>query len=224
MKWILPIALLLGCINAGASGSARALELLNCDDHMDDDYIALACNMYWEANTQGVEGMLAVAAVTLERQQHPSYPNTVAGVVWEQRKIGGKFRPQFSWTRDGKRDAPTVFGRKVWERALNMARMFSVPRELRDEMCPQVIATERMWDILEAQGVPVKRREVVCEVYDNVMRSKAGILKEMTAVSGALFYHATYVEPYWSDRLVKAGWNTLQVGDHIFYSKEEFID
>lgn len=219
MKWILPAVLILACMRV----QAATIELLDCDDHKRDDHISLACNMYWEANTQGVEGMLAVAAVTLERQQNPDYPTTVAEVVWEQRYILGKYRPQFSWTRDGKRDAPTIFGRKTWEMALRLARMFSVPSKLKDDICPEVVATERMWDILEAQGVPVKRREVYCKAYDTLMKSKAMIAQEMSPVGdGALFYHATYVNPYWSGRLMKAGWTTVQVGDHIFYHKDEF--
>ena len=218
MKWALPIVLLLACMNV----EARSIELINCDDHMSDDHISLACNMYWEANTQGVEGMLAVAAVTLERQQNSKYPNTIAEVVWEQRRVHGKIRAQFSWTRDGKRDAPTIFGRKTWELSLSLARMFSIPPKLKDEVCPEIAATERMWDILEARGVPVKRREVFCEAYDTTMKSKLALLQEMAPVPGALFYHATYVNPSWSRRLVAAGWETIQIRDHIFYQKEDF--
>ena len=218
MKWASSIVLLLACMDA----RAESIELLNCDDHKHDDHISLACNMYWEANTQGVEGMLAVAAVTLERQQNPKYPNTGAAVVWEQRFIHGKHRPQFSWTKDGKRDAPSIFGRKMWNKALRLARMFAVPPKLKADMCPEIPATERMWDILEARGVPVKRHEVFCRSYDSTMKSKLAVLREMTPVAGALYYHATYVNPYWSKRLVAAGWETIQVRDHIFYQKEPF--
>lgn len=221
MKWTLPIVLLLVCMDVDAK-NARSVELINCDEHKHDDHISLACNMYWEANTQGIEGMLAVAAVTLERQQNSGYPNTVAEVVWEYRRVHGKLRAQFSWTKDGKRDAPTIFGRKMWNTALRIARMFSVPPELKADMCPEIVATERMWDILEARGVPVKRREVFCRTYDSTMKSKLAVLQEMTPVAGSLYYHATYVNPYWSKRLVAAGWETIQVRDHIFYQKEDF--
>ena len=219
MKWALQIVLLLACMNA----EARSIELINCDDHMSDDHISLACNMYWEANTQGIEGMLSVAAVTLERQQNSNYPNTIAEVVWERKRIRGILLAQFSWTSDGKRDAPTIFGRKIWELSMRLARMFSMPSKLKDEVCPEIAATERMWDILEARGVPVTRREVFCEAYDTTMKSKLALLHEMAPVPGALFYHATYVNPSWSRRLVAAGWETIQVGDHIFYHKGEFI-
>jgi spore germination cell wall hydrolase CwlJ-like protein len=165
--------------------------------------------------------MLAVAAVTLERQQSPDYPNTIAKVVWEKRRVKGKYYPQFSWTRDGKRDAPTIYGKKTWEKALRLARMFSVPAVIKDEICPEIATTERMWDMLETRGLVVKRHEVACEAYNTIMKSKIALLEELSPVNDAIYYHATYVNPYWSGRLIKAGWQTVQVGDHIFYHKEE---
>ena len=68
----------------------------------------LADNIYFEAKSEPIEGKLAVAEVTLNRVEHPQYPNTVCGVVWQQNKDRrtGKKVAQFSWTLDGKPDVP----------------------------------------------------------------------------------------------------------------------
>lgn len=68
----------------------------------------LADNIYFEAKNEPVEGQLAVAEVTLNRVEHPQYPKTVCGVVWQQNKDRrtGRKVAQFSWTLDGKPDVP----------------------------------------------------------------------------------------------------------------------
>lgn len=68
----------------------------------------LADNIYFEAKDEPYEGKLAVAQVTLNRVEHPEYPKTVCGVVWQQskdRRTGRKVA-QFSWTLDGRPDVP----------------------------------------------------------------------------------------------------------------------
>lgn len=53
----------------------------------------LAENIYFEARNEPVEGMLAVAFVTMNRVESPNYPNTICGVV--KQKI--RRTCQFSW-------------------------------------------------------------------------------------------------------------------------------
>lgn len=60
----------------------------------------LAKNIYFEANTESVEGKLAVATVTMNRVQSHIFPKTVCGVVMDQSSRGC----QFSWVCDGKSD------------------------------------------------------------------------------------------------------------------------
>ena len=72
----------------------------------------LALNIYHEARGETFEGMLAVAAVTLNRVRHKRFPDGVCEVVWQPR--------QFSWTHDGKTDRP--HNQKAWERALRIAK------------------------------------------------------------------------------------------------------
>ena len=72
----------------------------------------LALNVYHEARGESLEGMLAVAAVTLNRVRDKRFPNRVCAVVWQPR--------QFSWTHDGRSDLP--HDRKSWQRALRIAK------------------------------------------------------------------------------------------------------
>lgn len=68
----------------------------------------LAKNIYFEAGHEPEEGKIAVAQVTKNRVQHPNYPKTYCGVVWQVTKSNktGKKVAQFSWTLDGKSDVP----------------------------------------------------------------------------------------------------------------------
>ncbi len=82
----------------------------------------LALAMYWEAKSEGPDGMLAVASVVLNRVAHPEFPDTVCGVV----KQGGESPPcQFSWWCDGKSDLPVEA--RPWATATRIAE-----RVLRD--------------------------------------------------------------------------------------------
>jgi spore germination cell wall hydrolase CwlJ-like protein len=81
----------------------------------------LADNIYFEAKGEPYEGQLAVAQVTLNRLEHPQYPKTVCGVVWQQgkdRRTGRKVA-QFSWTLDGKPDVPK--SKTAYEQAYEVA-------------------------------------------------------------------------------------------------------
>jgi len=59
----------------------------------------LTMAIYYEAASESTDGQRAVAQVVMNRVRHPSYPNTVCGVVFQgsQRRTGC----QFSFTCDG---------------------------------------------------------------------------------------------------------------------------
>ncbi|MEO6151915.1 MAG: cell wall hydrolase [Croceibacterium sp.] len=74
--------------------------------------------IYYEAATEPDAGQRAVAQVVLNRVAHPSYPNTVCGVVFQgsERQTGC----QFSFTCDGAlARAPALMW---WDRAATVAR------------------------------------------------------------------------------------------------------
>ncbi len=78
----------------------------------------LTAAIYYEAASEPDGGQRAVAQVVLNRVAHPSYPNTVCGVVYQgsERRTGC----QFSFTCDG--SLARVPSRFFWERAANVAR------------------------------------------------------------------------------------------------------
>jgi len=65
-------------------------------------------NLYFEARDQELQGRIAVGLVTLNRTNSKNFPNSICEVVWQKRwsKRYGKWVAQFSWTLDGKSDAP----------------------------------------------------------------------------------------------------------------------
>jgi N-acetylmuramoyl-L-alanine amidase len=103
------VPLLLVCLEPWST--ARAASSL------DDSSRCLALALYWEARTEGPDGMLAVASVVLNRVAHPEFPNSVCAVVTE----GGEEPPcQFSWWCDGNSDRPTE--PQAWSLAKRLAR------------------------------------------------------------------------------------------------------
>ena len=76
----------------------------------------MALSLYWEARSEGEEGMLAVGSVVLNRVANREFPASVCGVIFE----GGETPPcQFSWWCDGKSDVPRE--EELWSLARRVA-------------------------------------------------------------------------------------------------------
>ncbi|MFN6935470.1 MAG: cell wall hydrolase [Tsuneonella sp.] len=100
-----------------AGPSARALIATGSGI---DKARALQCMtlaLYYEAANEPTEGQRAVAQVILNRVAHPSYPNSVCGVVFQgsERKTGC----QFSFTCDGSLNRKPA--KATWDRARAVA-------------------------------------------------------------------------------------------------------
>lgn len=75
----------------------------------------MAKNLYFEAAKEPFEGKLAVAQVTMNRANHPSFPKTVCEVVYQ--KVNNTY--QFSWVGEsGKK----VTNKYAWEECMIIAR------------------------------------------------------------------------------------------------------
>lgn len=81
----------------------------DCD--FDKQVEVLALNMYHEARGEGSDAMQMVGEVTLNRVEHPRYPDDICSVVYQ--------RKQFSWTHTRKDHDPHE--KEVWETALELA-------------------------------------------------------------------------------------------------------
>ena len=82
------------------------------DCNFDRQVEVLALNMYHEARGESIDGMIMVAEVTLNRVNHPRYPNDICSVVYQRR--------QFSWTHTILNHTPRETD--SWELALELAR------------------------------------------------------------------------------------------------------
>ncbi len=78
----------------------------------------LAAAVYFEARGEPVTGQRAVAQVVLNRVKAPSYPSTVCGVVYQNKKW--RNRCQFSFACDGIRDKVT--DKKSYAQAQKVAK------------------------------------------------------------------------------------------------------
>jgi|SRR5690554_3066867 len=103
-------------LTAAAAGTGSTEARAEDGAAVDEHHRCLALTMYFEARSEGPEGMRAVGSVVLNRVESDSFPSTICGVVHE----GGETPPcQFSWWCDGKSDVPR--DREQWEIALAVA-------------------------------------------------------------------------------------------------------
>jgi spore germination cell wall hydrolase CwlJ-like protein len=97
---------------------ARAMRIDNSGIDRTRALQCLAAAVYYEARSESDQGQRAVAQVVLNRVAHPSYPDTVCGVVYQgsERTTGC----QFSFTCDGSlANRPNLM---FWQRAQSVAR------------------------------------------------------------------------------------------------------
>ena len=88
---------------------------------LDDAITCLARTIYWEAKSEGVAGMEAIANVVMNRLGHEGFPDTICGVVRQGHERGAC---QFSWWCDGRSDNAKenesyVTAKEVARKALN---------------------------------------------------------------------------------------------------------
>jgi spore germination cell wall hydrolase CwlJ-like protein len=81
--------------------------------YKDIDIFCLAKNIYHEAGIEPEEGKYAVAQVTLNRVNHPKYPNTVCDVVMDPYQFSWANKRSLRWTRP---KGPN------WEESLRIAK------------------------------------------------------------------------------------------------------
>lgn len=105
-------------VDEHAGPIARAMRIDNSGVDRTRALECLTAAVYYEARSESDQGQRAVAQVVLNRVAHPSYPNTVCGVVYQgsERSTGC----QFSFTCDG--SLARAPNRMFWYRAQNVAR------------------------------------------------------------------------------------------------------
>lgn len=78
----------------------------------------LATAIYFEARGEPMKGELAVAQVVINRLKNPAYPNTICGVVYQNKDMRNAC--QFSFACDGIKDRIT--DQTSWKRAQTLAK------------------------------------------------------------------------------------------------------
>jgi spore germination cell wall hydrolase CwlJ-like protein len=91
------------------------------EEPLDDAITCLSRTIYWEAKTEGAEGMEAIANVVMNRLGHKGFPNTICKVVKQGHERGSC---QFSWWCDGHSDdaeeeEPYALAKEISRKALN---------------------------------------------------------------------------------------------------------
>jgi spore germination cell wall hydrolase CwlJ-like protein len=106
-------------INVLKSNSYAKTESI---ESIEKNLTCLALNVYREAGHEPFEGKVAVAQVTLNRTQHPSFPNTVCDVVYQKNSFMGKIVCQFSWYCDSTHRLRPV-NKQAYEESYRVAKM-----------------------------------------------------------------------------------------------------
>ena len=106
-------------INVLKSNSYAKTESI---ESIEKNLTCLALNVYREAGHEPFEGKVAVAQVTLNRTQHPSFPNTVCDVVYQKNSFMGKIVCQFSWYCDSAHRLRPV-NKQAYEESYRVAKM-----------------------------------------------------------------------------------------------------
>ena len=103
--------------NLNKGDHAWAADPLPLNSFSDRQQACLARGIYFEARGESVKGQAAVAQVILNRVRNPSYPNTICGVVYQNKNW--RNRCQFSFACDRIRDR--IKSPKLYETAKQIA-------------------------------------------------------------------------------------------------------
>ena len=77
----------------------------------------LANAIYFESRSEPIKGQIAVAQVVMNRVKNPTYPNTICGVVYQNKHKRNAC--QFSFACDGIRDR--ILSKKAWDTAWKLS-------------------------------------------------------------------------------------------------------
>ena len=109
--WILALALAALVPNEVKAGGLLAAKNNPQEKH------CLATAIYFESRGEPVEGQKAVAQVIINRVKAKAFPNSVCGVVYQNREK--RNRCQFSFACDGIKDNPSE--KQAWNKAQTIA-------------------------------------------------------------------------------------------------------
>ena len=151
-----------------------------------DEMHCLAKNIYFEARGESNRGKVAVANVTMNRVDSPHYPNSICGVVYQAKHSTW-------WLEHHNRLVPVRYQCQFsW---------------YCDGKADTLYLTNANGEVIKAN---------MQSWLDSLRIAEDSIRGEVKKVipTNALWYHADFVNPYWSSSYVPV----MKVGRHIFYS------
>lgn len=77
----------------------------------------LATAIYHEAKSEPTEGKIAMGYVIINRTKHPSFPNTICGVVQQRNPV-----PQFPWYKGQELPSKSIEKKPLYKEALLIAQ------------------------------------------------------------------------------------------------------
>jgi len=117
--------------------------LPNLSHASNKDLQCLAQNIYYEAGAEPLEGKLAVAQVTLNRVENPSFPKTICDVVHQKSTRiktewdDAKTICQFSWVCNPRK---TIYKESDnWQESLEVAKLFLTENKYYDKFGSNVL-------------------------------------------------------------------------------------
>ena len=150
-----------------------------------DEMHCLAKNIYFEARGETLEGKIAVANVTMNRVNSPNYPNTLCGVVYQAKHS------------------------KWWQE--HNGSLVPIRNQCQFSWyCDG--KSDRLY-LTTSSGTVIK--DNMNAWVDSIHIAEEAIRGNLIDITqGALWYHADFVQPYWSTHYKEV----TKVGAHIFYT------
>lgn len=153
-----------------------------------DEMHCLAKNIYFEARGETLDGKIAVANVTMNRVASSNYPNTLCGVVYQAKYS--------KWWQEHK-------GRLVPIRNQCQFSWYCDGK------------SDRLY-LTTSTGTVIK--DNMNAWVDSIHIAEEAIRGNLNDITqGALWYHADFVQPYWSTHYKEV----TKVGAHIFYTSHQ---
>ena len=122
LRAVIALAFALSSLCSYAETPVLLSPLPEIDKFQEKELTCLAKNIYYEAGSESFEGKVAVAMVTINRQESGKFADTLCGVINQKTRISPQvIICQFSWVCQGSRLKIAIGER--WEEAMTVARM-----------------------------------------------------------------------------------------------------
>lgn len=97
-----------------------ATEFTVSSGYSEREQWCMATGIYFEARGESYRGQVAVAQVIMNRVEHPNYPNTICGVVYQNQHRRNAC--QFSFACDGKTNVNRTSEVAAWDQAQSITQ------------------------------------------------------------------------------------------------------